>query len=94
MPKVDDDDDDDILNEFTDVSQSTVVEETTSSIKESAALLKQKRFQNKSCCEGLPPCPRRRQTTPWRASSRRSPQKARKARCLPISTCSALGATL
>ena len=45
---VDDDDDDDILNEFTDVSQSTVVEETTASIKESAALLKQKRFQNKS----------------------------------------------
>ena len=52
---VDDDDDDDILNEFTEVSQSTVVEETTSSIKESAALLKQKRFQNKSSAEGLPP---------------------------------------
>ena len=43
-----DEDDDDRLNEFTDVSQSTVVEETTASIKESAALLKQKRFQNKS----------------------------------------------
>ena len=43
-----DEDDDDVLAEFTEVSQSTVVEETTSSIKESAALLKQKRFQNKS----------------------------------------------